>query len=215
MATFALAHMSCAGAWAWGDVPDHLRRAGHDVVAPDFDLVAGITPMDHAAALVAAIGDAADVVVAGHSYGGLVALPAAEALYPRARAVVLIDGLLADDGQTGFDVRPQNAAGRRAEAARRGDGMWTSGEPSPGDPSWFSHLVPMPLSAFESPVRLTGAVDGLPRTYVLCEEWGMADQATRARQRGWKVIRLEAVGHGLPLEDPAACAKLLLEALPR
>ena len=213
MATFALAHMSCAGAWAWGEVPEYLRRHGHDVVAPDFDLAAGVTPMDHVQALVDAVGDARDVVVAGHSYGGLVALPAAEALGARARAVVLIDGIVADDGETGFAARPEQAAGRRAEAARRGDGMWTSGEPSPGDPAWFRHLAPMPISAFESPIRLTGAVDGLPRTYVLCEKWGMADQATRARQRGWKVVQVEA-SHGFPLEDPAACAKLLLDALP-
>ena len=48
MATFALAHMSCAGAWAWGTVPDLLRAAGHAVVAPDFELAAGATPSDHA-----------------------------------------------------------------------------------------------------------------------------------------------------------------------
>src|SRR3954454_19585241 len=48
---FALAHMSCAGAWAWGEVPARLRAAGHEVVAPDFALHAGVTADDHAAAL--------------------------------------------------------------------------------------------------------------------------------------------------------------------
>jgi hypothetical protein len=36
--------MSCAGAWAWGEVPGRLRAAGHEVDAPDFTLRAGATP---------------------------------------------------------------------------------------------------------------------------------------------------------------------------
>ena len=31
--------MSCAQAWAWGDVPAILRTAGHVVIAPDLPLV--------------------------------------------------------------------------------------------------------------------------------------------------------------------------------
>ena len=55
MTCFALAHMSCAGAWAWGAVPDRLRAAGHRVVAPDLPLHAGVTPMAHAELLAAAV----------------------------------------------------------------------------------------------------------------------------------------------------------------
>jgi len=43
VATFVLIHMSCAGAWAWGRVPELLRESGHDVLAPDLDLSAGQT----------------------------------------------------------------------------------------------------------------------------------------------------------------------------
>ncbi len=65
MAVFALAHMSCGGAWCWDGVAEVLRAAGHEVHAPDLDLRPGATPADHAAQL----GDA-DVFV-GHSYGSL------------------------------------------------------------------------------------------------------------------------------------------------
>jgi pimeloyl-ACP methyl ester carboxylesterase len=212
VACFALAHMSCAGAWAWGEVPAHVRAAGHEVAAPDFDLRAGVTPMDHAAALVTAIGDAEDVVVAGHSYGGLVALPAAEALGGRARAVVLVDGLLPDDGDTGFGLRPQKADARRAEAAARGDGMWTAGPRVPGDPAWAERLVPMPVSAFEAAVSLGGTVDRLPRLYIRCERGGMDEQAERARRRGWRIVDVPAP-HAFPLQAPERCAALLLDAL--
>ena len=69
---FVLVHMSCAGAWAWGEVPERLRAAGHDVLAPDLDLSPGQTPASHAEAVAAACDGRDPIVVAGHSYGGMV-----------------------------------------------------------------------------------------------------------------------------------------------
>jgi hypothetical protein len=196
---FALAHMSCAGAWAWGGVPDRLRAEGHDVDAPDFDLRAGVTPADHAAQFTGR----ADVV-AGHSYGGLVAPIAAERL--GAAAVVIVDGFLVDDGESAESVHPERVAPRQAEAAERGDGMWTAG----GGQVHTSHnLVPMPVSCFEAPVRF----GGLPghRVFVECLRSDFAAQAQRARDRGWTVLQRDAE-HLLPLVDPAYTAKVLLDA---
>jgi pimeloyl-ACP methyl ester carboxylesterase len=204
--------MSCAQAWAWGEVPERLRAAGHEVVVPDLPLHAGVTPMEHASLLAGAVGAGDDrVVVAGHSYGGVVALPAAEMLGQRAAGVVVVDGIVCDDGESAHDARGEKAAARRAEASRRGDGMWTPGERGPGDPDWFDRLEPMPLSAMESPISLTGAVDRLPRTFVLCERWGMGEQAERALERGWRVVEVDA-SHAFPLLDPGRCAEILLEA---
>jgi pimeloyl-ACP methyl ester carboxylesterase len=209
---FALAHMSCARAWAWGDVPERLRSAGHEAVAPDLPLHAGVTPMEHARLMVDAVGPGDEpVVLAGHSYGGAVVLPAAELLGSRCAAVVVVDGIVCDDGESVHDARAEKAAARRAEAAERGDGMWTPGEPEPGDPDWFDRLEPMPLSAMESPISLTGAVNRLPRLFVLCERWGMGEQAERALARGWRVVEV-ASSHAFPLLQPGRCARLLLEA---
>src|SRR3954467_3909963 len=167
MATFALAHMSCAGAWAWGEVPALLRAAGHEVVAPDLTLVAGATPADHARELVDAVGGdrpARSVVVAGHSYGGLVVPVAAELLGDAAGALVVVDGFVVDDGDSGFAVHPDRCEPRRQEARERGDGMWTAGVELP-TPAWWSRLVPMPVSAFEAPVELAGHAAALPRWF--------------------------------------------------
>jgi pimeloyl-ACP methyl ester carboxylesterase len=213
VAVFALAHMSCAGAWAWGDVPGILRAAGHEVVAPDFSLHAGVTPADHARALADAVGrrPARSVVLAGHSYGGLVATVAAELLGEAAAALVVIDGFVVDDGESAFSIHPHRVRGRRAEAEARGDGMWTAGEPGPLLPDWFGRLVPMPISAFEAPVALSGAAASLPSWFVWCTRSDFEPQALRARERGWTVVELDA-GHALPLLDPARCAEVLLEA---
>jgi pimeloyl-ACP methyl ester carboxylesterase len=181
-------------------------------VAPDLSLQAGITPMEHARELVQDVGDGDDpVVVAGHSYGGVVALPAAELLGPRCVAVVVVDGIICDDGESAHDARADKAPARRDEAQGRGDGMWTAGKPGPGDPDWFDRLQPMPLSAMDTPITLTGAVNRLPRTFVLCRRWGMGEQAERALERGWRIVEVDS-SHAFPLLDPGSCAEILLEA---
>jgi pimeloyl-ACP methyl ester carboxylesterase len=167
--------------------------------------------MEHAALLSDAVGAGSDaVVVAGHSYGGVVALPAAELLGGRVRGVVLVDGIVCDDGEAAHDVRLAKALSRRAEASERGDGMWTPAQPDIRA-DWVERLEPFPLSAMETPISLSGAVDSLPRTYVLCSRGGMDEQAERARERGWRVVEVES-SHALPLQHPRKCAELLLDA---
>jgi pimeloyl-ACP methyl ester carboxylesterase len=211
VATFALAHMSCAGAWAWGTVPRRLRAAGHDVVAPDLTLIAGATPELHARELTAAVGKdrpPGSVVLVGHSYGGLVVPRAAELLGDAVAALVVVDGLMPERGESGFDLLPERAEARRAEGRERGDGMWTAGAESP-EPAWWPRLQPMPVSAFDAAVELTGTAAQLPGWFVHCLRSDFAAQAARARARGWTVVEVDGV-HALPLADPATCAQILL-----
>ena len=199
---FVLVHMSCAGAWAWGEVPALLRAAGHEVLAPDLDLNAGQTPSSHAEAVAASCRGDDPLVLAGHSYGGMVVPALADRLRPRVRALVVVDGLVPDPGDSSFAIRPHAVAERRA-AARAGGGLF----PPPADVD--PRLVPMPISAFEAPVAFAG-VD-VPRTFVWCTRSDMGEQAARAADRGWRVVEVDA-GHWLPLESPALCAALLLDA---
>ena len=216
MATFVLIHMACAGAWAWGRVSDLLREAGHDVIAPDLDLSAGQTPQSHAAAVGALVPQTDDVVLAGHSYGGMVLPPLAELLAGRARSLIVLDGYVPGDGESLLSLRPAEVvADRRAAAAERGDGLWPPPVASPGDPEWMSRLVPMPLSAFEEPVRVTPEVAALPSTFIRCTRSDMGqEQAERARRRGWRVAEIEAT-HFAPLTRPEVCAHALLASLRR
>ena len=215
MASFALIHMACAGAWAWGRVPDLLRGAGHTVYAPDLDLSAGQTPASHAESMARGLAGDEQVVVTGHSYGGMVVPELAARLGPRGGSLVVVDGFMPDDGDSAFAIRPAELAElRRAQAARRGDGLWPPPAPAPGDPEWMSRLVPMPLSAFEAPVRVTSAVASLPGTFIRCTRSDMGAQAAGALRRGWHVTEVDA-SHVLPLTRPEICAELLMEAAGR
>jgi pimeloyl-ACP methyl ester carboxylesterase len=199
---FVLVHMSCAGAWAWGEVPALLGATGHEVLAPDLDLSAGQTPGSHAEAVAALCAGDDELVLAGHSYGGMVGPALAGRLRERVRAIVVIDGLVPDPGDSSFAIRGHAARERRA-AATAADGRF------PPPEGVDDRLVPMPISAFEAPVDFE-PVD-VPRTFVSCTRSDMEAQAARARARGWRVVDVDA-GHWLPLEDPGLCASLLLEA---
>jgi pimeloyl-ACP methyl ester carboxylesterase len=88
--TFALLHGGCHGGWCWEQVTPLLRLRGHEVVAPDLPMH---DPQAGAAAwadvVVRALeGHAEDVVVVGHSLGGL-AVPVVAARRPVTRMVFL------------------------------------------------------------------------------------------------------------------------------
>ncbi|MDF5759003.1 alpha/beta hydrolase [Spongiactinospora sp. TRM90649] len=74
MATFVFIHGAGDVGWSWHLVEAELRAKGHDTIAPDLpvdDDSAGLP--EYVDAVVGAIGDRADLVVVGHSLGGLVA----------------------------------------------------------------------------------------------------------------------------------------------
>jgi len=74
MSTFVLIHGAGDVGWSWHLVVAELRARGHDAVAPDLpceDEDAGLP--EFAESVLAAIGEGRDLVVVGHSFGGLTA----------------------------------------------------------------------------------------------------------------------------------------------
>src|ERR1700735_1625644 len=73
MTTFALVHGAWHGAWCWESLAPLLRQAGHEVVAMDLPIEDGSASFEDYADVVCASldGYGDDVVVVGHSFGGL------------------------------------------------------------------------------------------------------------------------------------------------
>ena len=101
--TFALIHGAWHGAWCWEPLVDELDRRGHRAVAVDLPCDdPAVTTIDNAMQVVEALGDADDVVVVGHSLGGIVA-PVVAQLRPVGK-VVLVAALVPRPGRSLSDV---------------------------------------------------------------------------------------------------------------
>jgi pimeloyl-ACP methyl ester carboxylesterase len=87
--TVALVHGAYHGAWCWTHLVPELESRGLEVVAPDLpcdDPAAGLS--EYAATVGAAIGERDDVVLVGHSLGGMT-IPLVAARRPVRRLVFL------------------------------------------------------------------------------------------------------------------------------
>ena len=73
--------------------------------------------------------------------------------------------------------------------------------------------MPQPIKTFEQKIKLTGAVDKLPRTYIYCKISRPGDVFRQFRDRassekGWKCIDIDA-SHSPNVTAPEALATIL------
>jgi pimeloyl-ACP methyl ester carboxylesterase len=222
MATIVIVPGATHGGWRWKEVRVALQAAGHEVYAltltglgershlasPDIDFETHIQDVVH----VLEYEDLRDVVLVGHSYGGMVLPAVADRAAPRVARRIYLDALLPHDGECTYDMFPPEVRAEEEEAARLHGEGWRIPPGAGADP----RAVPMPLKPCQQPVRLTGTGDRtVPGVYVHCTAktgWDFcAPLADRARERGWPVYEL-ATGHS-PLRaeaDRTALVDLLL-----
>ena len=116
MATFVLVHGAWHGAWCWRRVALLLTRGGHDVFAPT---LTGLGERSHLLTpeidLDTHILDVAnemkwqqinDVVLVGHSYGGMVISAVAEKMEQSIASFVMLDAFFPESGQALIDLSP-------------------------------------------------------------------------------------------------------------
>jgi pimeloyl-ACP methyl ester carboxylesterase len=177
MATIVLIPGFWLGAWAWDRVAAPLRAAGHDVLAvtpPGLaelsdDGPEGIDLDTHIAAVVDLLvgKDLRDVVLVGHSGGGLTAYGVADRVPDRLARLVFVDSGPIPDGMAQFDMNePEEQERIRREVAASGGSA-------------------IPVPAFDpaaDPVNLAGLSDAdlaLLRERGTQEPWGVATQPLR------------------------------------
>jgi pimeloyl-ACP methyl ester carboxylesterase len=238
MATFVLVHGGWQGGWSWRPVVPHLRASGHEVYAPTLTglgerahLLGCVEGLDtHVKDVLGVIAyeDLEEVVLVGHSYGGVVITAVAEVVAEKLSHLVYLDAWVPKDGQGMFDLMPPERAEGYREAARvSGEGVGVPPLPvraygiaDEEDARWFaSKLVLQPLKSFEGPVRLSSEAAGhLPRTYIACaDNSAMAPVfrpfAERARtEEGWGYQELPT-GHVPMITMPQELSNVLVEVI--
>jgi len=162
--------------------------------------------------------DCRDVVLVGHSYGGMVITAVADRAAERMAHLVYLDAFVPQDGQAVVDlVGPTFAAMLEEQARAAGEG-WRVPAPLPvperwgvtteADVRWMrSRIGAHPLNAFQQPVRLTNPVAAaVPRTFIYCTDKPAGDMfapfAARLRMAPhWRYGEL-ATGHDAMVTAP-------------
>lgn len=230
MSTFVLVHGAWHGGWCWDRVAPLLRDAGHEVHAPTLTglserahllspLVGLETHVEDVVRLVDILG-LRDVVLVGHSYAGQVVTAVADRRPAAIVRRVYLDAFVGHDGEAARDLLPEAVEQHWASSAAEHGFGWlvpvrklsVLGVTEQADVEWLSpRLTPHPWKTYTDPLRLTGAVDGVPAAFVECVGWMRVfrTQGERARARGWPVYELNT-GHEAMVTAPEALADVLI-----
>jgi pimeloyl-ACP methyl ester carboxylesterase len=195
MANFVLVHGAWHGGWCYRDVVKALRAAGHTAMAPTlsgngmYKHNGGehITLETHIRDVIGLIEieKLSNVILLGHSYGGMVITGVADRIPEKLKHLVYLDAFVPEHGQSLIsllgtalapEVSPIFINGFR-DSARDTGGMMA---PIPAEvfgikpenrPWVDGNCNPQALATFEMPVLLNGKGGHLPKHYVLADSW--------------------------------------------
>jgi pimeloyl-ACP methyl ester carboxylesterase len=161
-----------------------------------------------------------DVVLVGHSYGGVVARHVADRMPDRIRSLIYLDAFVPENGKALLDYMPDNGKSSRELAAAYGDGWKLPPIPASvlavnaADAAWVDRQCTMhPLSSFEAPAQISGACDGIANIgYILGTGFDspLGQFHASAGERRWWREEL-ACGHDVMLDMPNELTSLLLQ----
>ena len=224
--TFVLVHGATAGAWEWKSTGKFLTDDGHTVYratltglgerehlnSPDIDLQTHINDVVN----LILYEDLHDVVLTGHSYGGMVITGVMDRIPERIRHVVFLDAAVPDDGMSIWDLFGNNGP---QDPERFKDGFMQVPWVKPGTPP--PHSVKQSIKCFNQPVSYKNpAAKALQVTYVAfvpvdksADDRAKTDTSwQRAVARGW-TIRTFPGHHVAQQEDPRGVATLIEQSV--
>lgn len=236
MAIFVLIHGGAHGGWCYNRVASRLRAAGHEVYAPSLTglgdrkhlLTAEVDLDTHITDVVNLLEyqDLTDVVLVGHSYGGMVITGAADRALARISHLVFLDAAHPSNNQSLADNAP--ALMEEAKQTLRvidgvelvlfpdGPDVARLGVTDPDDFAWLvSKITPHPWKCNVQKLRLTNeaAVRKIHRTSINCTPvLAWRDEESRRRVTTADLVFEIDTGHDLMITEPDAVAEMLNQA---
>ncbi len=235
MAIYVLVPGGGHGGWCYQPVARRLRAAGHEaypltltgvgershLLSPGIDLDTHIEDVT----AVLYYEDLRDVILVGHSYGGMVITGVVDCATDRVGRVVYLDAANPVNGQSLVDVsgpiiesvRPlgETVNGVELVLLPAPGAAAFYGVTDPADLAWMDErLTGHPWKCFATPLRLMNeeAAAAIPRYHIVCtstlatrDPQLMAD--ARAAGRLWDID----TGHDLMITEPDAVTEALLE----
>ncbi len=231
--TFVLVHGAWHGGWCWKETRAVLEEAGHRVFTPT---QTGLGERSHLLSrnitLETFVDDIAnvlrfealeDVVLVGHSFGGLAISGVADRMPERLRQLIYLDSMIMESGQCPFDTLAPEVVEGRILASEESSGGLSLPFPKPKSLGILTEtdaaklgnrLTPHPISTYRSPLCLKHPLtNGIPATYVVCTDPVYAPlETSRQLAKACDIPFIElATGHDAMITAPDALALLLLK----
>lgn len=221
MSTFVLIPGMCHGAWCFDDLAAALRAAGHRVLALTLSGVAerahvlpgGVNLETHLTDALAAIdadteaGD--DLILVGHSYGGMVITGVADRIPHRVDSLVFLDAVVPRDGESCWDLVNDEERAWYVDVDDAGFGV-------PPLPFFEDRATSHPLATVLQRLRLSGSLDRFRRRdYVYALDWPGESPLRPSYERvrndpSWHCHELDGK-HNLMRDNPDDLLRILLD----
>jgi pimeloyl-ACP methyl ester carboxylesterase len=232
--TYLLVHGAWHGGWCWKHVARILRTAGHEVFTPTLTGLGERTHLlnpdigldTHIQDVLGVLEyeDISDVVLVGHSYGGMVIAGAAEKAAERIAHMVYLDAFVPGDGQSLTDFQPPEVLAMFKEKVRTEGGGYklpsfpaeVFGVTKDDDLAWVRpRLNPHPFKTKLDAVHLSDPkAAAIPRTYIYCNNPAIGPFGQFAERlqtdKAWRYLEL-ATGHDAMVTEPEQLSRLLLD----
>jgi pimeloyl-ACP methyl ester carboxylesterase len=170
-----------------------------------------------------------NVILLGHSYGGMVTTGVADRMSDRIKSLVYLDAFVPEHGQSLIDclqvaLSIENAAAFlsafRTSAMTGNSGLMlpipaADFNVEPKSRAWIDRRCsPQALATFESQILLTGRGSAIKdRLFILAEGWDPSPFPYYARQvsekAGWRISKVPC-GHDVMVDIPVELANLLM-----
>ena len=239
MANFVLVHGAWHGGWCWQRVTSLLQQQGHRVHAVTLTglgerahlLSPAITRDTHIDDVISAIEveELHDVVLAVHSYAGMVGTAVADRIGKHLKHLVYVDAVIPKPGESWSSTQSAATQQQRLSAAQAST-RFSFPPPDPevfglidADHAWVKRRqTPHPGNTYQAPLSFdVKRVAAIARTFVNCTQPALGTiEPSRLRAKdpkfwdgAWlpnsKIVEIKT-GHDPMISEPAALAKILL-----
>ncbi|AKD58457.1 hypothetical protein SD10_10665 [Spirosoma radiotolerans] len=223
--TFLLVHGAWSGGWDYAQVETILRAKGDKVYRPTLtglgERVHLANPTINLTTFISDIvnvikfEDLHNVILVGHSFGGMVISGVAEQLPDRISKLIYLDAMVPNDGESAQMVCGDLWNSLMASHVKDGFMEYPFGPVRSIPPM----DVAQSLKTFTEPLSLRNPlVKTIPTTFIVMTKNGQSQAANdqmglvKARQRHWQIASLEG-GHYAMREQPEQLVKKLEEVL--
>jgi pimeloyl-ACP methyl ester carboxylesterase len=240
MANFVLVHGAWHGGWCWQRVTSALQAQGHRVHALTLTglgerahlLSPAITLDTHIDDVISAIEveELHDVILAVHSYAGMIGTAVADRLGKHLKHLVYVDAVVPKPGESWSSTQSAAVQQQRLSAAQAST-RFSFPPPDPevfglkdADHAWVKRRqTPHPGNTYQAPLDFdVKRVAAIPRTFVNCTQPALGTiEPSRLRVKDAKfwdgawlpnsnIVEIKT-GHDPMISEPAALTKILLD----